>query len=79
MPNEDIEQAPRYWLPDAAYTILKWIGLAALPTASWVYQALANVWGLPFASEVCMTINILGTGIAVLIGASSLKGASDEN
>ena len=46
---DDITQAPKYWLPDKVYTALKWIGLAALPTLSWFYQALSAVWGLPFA------------------------------
>ena len=76
---EDITQAPKYWLPDAAYTALKWIGLAALPTLSWLYQALASVWGLPYATEVSTTLDIAGTGVAVLIGASALsaRGADD--
>ena len=69
----DITQAPKYWLPSEAYTALKWTGLAALPTLSWVYQALAAVWGLPLANEVRATLGIAGTGVAVLIGASSLK------
>lgn len=77
--NEDIAQAPKYWLPDEAYTALKWIGLAALPTLSWAYQALAAVWGLPLANEVSATLGIAGTAVAVLIGASALKarGGSD--
>lgn len=69
----DITQAPKYWLPSEAYIALKWTGLAALPTLSWVYQALAAVWGLPLANEVSATLGIAGTGVAVLIGASSLK------
>lgn len=79
MEENDIAQAPRYWLPSGAYTALKWLGLAALPTLSWVYQALAAVWGLPLANEVSATLGIAGTGVAVLIGASSLKarGGSD--
>lgn len=71
--QEDITQVPKYWLPDKVYTALKWIGLAALPTLSWVYQALAALWQLPCANEVSSTIAIVGTAIAVLIGASSLK------
>lgn len=71
----DITQAPAYWLPGEVYTALKWVGLAALPTLSWVYQALAAVWGLPFANEISATLGIVGTCIAVLIGASSLAAA----
>lgn len=71
--DEDITQAPKYWLPSEVYQALKWVGLAALPTLSWVYQALAAVWGLPLANEVSATLGIAGTAVAVLIGASSLK------
>lgn len=70
--DEDITQAPKYWLPDKAYTALKWVGLAALPTLSWFYQALAAVWGLPLANEVSTTLAVSGTFVAVLIGASAL-------
>ena len=70
--DEDITQAPKYWLPDKAYTALKWVGLAALPTLSWFYQALAAVWGLPYATEVSTTLAVCGTFFAVLIGASAL-------
>ena len=73
MDENDISQAPRYWLPDRAYQALKWTGLAALPTLSWTYQALAAVWSLPLANEVSATLGIAGTAVAVLIGASSLK------
>lgn len=77
--ENDIAQTPRYWLPDEVYTALKWLGLAALPTLSWGYQALAAVWGLPLANEVSATLGIAGTLVAALIGASALKarGGSD--
>lgn len=76
---DDITQVPKYWLPDKVYTALKWIGLAALPTLSWLYRALSTVWGLPFATEISTTLAIVGTGVAVLIGASALsaRGADD--
>ncbi len=76
--DEDITQAPKYWLPSEVYTALKWAGLAALPTLSWVYQALAAVWSLPFANEISATLGIVGTCIAVLIGASSLAAAKGQ-
>lgn len=70
--EEEIAKQPKYWLPDKAYTALKWIGLAALPTLSWLYQALAAVWGLPYATEISTTFAIAGTFVAVIIGASAL-------
>lgn len=70
----DVSELPRYWLPDAAYDALKWVGLLLLPTLSWCYQVVAAVWGLPLANEVSTTLGIAGTLVAVLIGASQLKG-----
>ena len=75
---QDITQAPKYWLPSKVYTALKWVGLAALPTLSWAYQALAAVWALPYAGEVSTTLGICGTVIAVLIGASALSAKGGE-
>lgn len=75
-PIEDetpIEEQPKYWLPDTVYQALKWVGLAALPTLSWGYQALASVWGWPYSNEVSMSVGIVGTLIAALIGASSIS------
>lgn len=70
---QDITQVPKYFLPDKAYIGLKWIGLAALPTFSWLYQVLGNVWSWPLTNEVSTTLGLIGTGIAILIGASQLS------
>lgn len=66
------EYKPNYILPDKVYDVLKWIGLLLLPTLAWMYSSVATVWGLPYIEEVPFTLNVLGTCIAVLIGASSL-------
>ena len=67
------EQKNTYLLPDKVYDVLKWVGLLLLPTLAWVYNALAGSWDLPYAEQVPFTLNIIGTMIAVLIGASSLN------
>lgn len=71
--DKDVSQYPRYWLPDAAYNVLKWVGLAALPAASWAYQFFGNIWGAPCVGEVSMTLAGAGVLVAVLIGASQLS------
>ena len=70
--GEDVSQYPKYWLPDKAYGVLKWVGLLALPAIGWLYQAVGSIWGLPHVGEVSMTISAIGTAIGVLIGASQL-------
>ena len=76
-----IDGSNKYLLPDKAYDILKWVGLLFLPTMAWVYTMLAGAWNLPYAQEIPFTLNVLGTMVAVLIGASSLnssmKGSED--
>lgn len=71
--EENIENVAKYLLSDKQYNILKWIGLLLLPTIAWLYQSIAYVWGLPFSDQISWTINIIGTFIAIVIGASQLK------
>lgn len=74
--NTSIDGVPiqdKYLLPNTVYDILKWVGLLFLPTLAWVYTMLAGAWSLPYAEEVPFTLNIFGTMIAVLIGASSIN------
>lgn len=69
------EVKDQYLLPSKVYDVLKWVGLLLLPTLAWVYTMLASAWNLPYAEQVPFTLNVLGTMIAVLIGASSLNNA----
>ena len=62
-----------YLLPDAVYNALKWIALLLLPTCAWLITALSGVWDIPMAEQISMSLNILGTFIAVLIGVSTLQ------
>lgn len=71
--EKDVSQYPKYWLPDTAYNVLKWVGLLALPAASWAYQFFGNIWNAPYVGEVSMTLAGAGVLVAVLIGASQLS------
>jgi hypothetical protein len=74
--EQDVTELSRHFLPDWLYQTLKWVALLALPTCAWGYQALAEVWGFPYVSQIPFTLNVCGTVLAVLIGASTLKGLS---
>ncbi len=63
----------KYLLPDSVYDVLKWVGLLLLPTLAWMYSMLAGAWELPYAEQIPFTLNVCGTVIAVLIGASTLN------
>ena len=73
MDNNTNNDNKRYWLPDTAYNILKWVGLIALPALAWCVSVIAPAWGLPHVTEIVTTLNALGTLVGILIGASTLK------
>lgn len=66
---------PRYWLSDAAYDVLKWVALVALPAVGWGYGQLAQIWALPLGGEVTATCSLAALVIGVLIGVSQLGAA----
>lgn len=58
-------------LTNRMYDLLKWITLILLPAASILYLALANVWGLPYGTEVAGTIAAIDLFLATLLGIST--------
>lgn len=70
-------------LPNTVYDWLKWIGLICLPAIGLAYSQLANVWELPYGTQVQDTCDILGVLIGTLIGISaytiSLEHKKEEN
>ena len=66
-------------LPDKAYDILKWICLIVLPALSVLYGTLANIWGLPYASQIPLTIDAIDVFLGALIGISHLSIKKEGN
>lgn len=60
-------------LNDKIYNILKWLSLIALDLFGNTYEQLADVWNLPFGTEIMRTCSILSVLIGGLIGVSSYK------
>lgn len=58
-------------LNDKTYNILKWVALIALDAIGVAYQSLADVWALPYGTEVMKTCSIISVLIGALIGVSS--------
>jgi hypothetical protein len=58
-------------LPNSIYDKLKWICLIVLPALSVLYGALAHIWGLPYASEIPLTIEAIDVFLGALIGISN--------
>lgn len=55
------------------YDVLKWITMVVLPAISTFYSALASIWGVPYADQICGTITASATLLGILIGISSAK------
>ena len=60
-------------LNDKVYNILKWLCLVALPALSTFYGLLAEIWSLPYATQIPRTITAVGLFLGALIGISHLS------
>jgi hypothetical protein len=58
-------------LNDKVYEVLKWIVVIVLPAISTAYFGLAQIWGFPYAEQICGTLAIVETFIGTLIGVST--------
>jgi len=62
----------QYWLPNRVYDVLKWVAVILLPVMSWAIGELAPDYGIdPY--KYVHAIDVLGTIIGMLIGASHLS------
>lgn len=60
-------------LNDKLYNILKWVALIALDAIGVAYKGIAEVWALPYGTEIMTTCSILSVFIGTLIGVSTYK------
>lgn len=58
-------------LTNKAYDVLKYIALIALPALATLYGAIAQIWGLPYAEQIPMTIMAVDTCLGVLLKIST--------
>lgn len=62
-------------MKNKTYDILKFIAQVVLPLVATFYVTLAELWGLPFPSEISGTIMAVDT----LLGSILMKLSSDYN
>ena len=60
-------------LNEKVYEILKWICLIVLPALATFIYALATIWNIPHATQVCETITAIATLIGCVIGVSHVN------
>lgn len=58
-------------LSNKAYDILKYIALIVLPAIATLYFAVAEIWGLPYGTEVVATITAIDTFLGSLLCIST--------
>jgi len=58
-------------LSNEAYDILKEIALTILPALATLYAAIGKIWGLPFTTEIPMTIMAIDTAMGAILHIST--------
>lgn len=66
------------WMSNAAYDLLKWMAMIALPALGTFYYALSVLWGFPNPDKVVGTIVAFNTLLGVLLGLSTRSYNSSE-
>lgn len=55
------------------YDVLKWFALVAFDALGLAYEQLAEVWALPYGTEIMRTCTIISALLGTLIGVSSIQ------
>lgn len=55
------------------YDILKYLALIVFDAVGFAYSELADVWGLPYGTQIYKTCTIVSILVGTLIGISSHK------
>lgn len=53
------------------YDNLKWVALLLLPAIATFYASVADIWGLPYASQTVATITAIDTFLGAVLHASN--------
>lgn len=60
-------------LPDKVYEVLKWIAVIVIPALGEAYTRLANVWNLPYGTQIAETALIVTFILGALLGISTIQ------
>jgi hypothetical protein len=56
---------------DRIYKILKWLAMAVLPALAALVLTLGQIWGLPCAEPIALTVTAVNAFFGALIGVSA--------
>lgn len=60
-------------LKNKMYDVLKWVSLIALDAIGVAYKGIAEIWNLPYGTQVMATCSVLSVLIGTLIGISTIN------
>jgi hypothetical protein len=60
-------------LDNKLYDILAYISRYALPALGGLYYSLADIWSLPYGSQVLATCTAVTVALNILLGISSIE------
>lgn len=60
-------------LNNKLYDILAYISRYALPALGGLYYSLADIWSLPYGSQVLATCTAVTVALNILLGISSIE------
>ena len=60
-------------LKNKLYDVLKWVSLIALDAIGVAYKGIAEIWNLPYGTQVMATCSVLSVLIGTLIGISTIN------
>lgn len=58
-------------MSNKTYDILKWVAQLVLPALATLMMSLGNIWGIPYADQISLTIMALDTFLGAILGISS--------
>lgn len=58
-------------MSNKTYDILKWVAQLVLPALATFMMSLGNIWGIPYADQISLTIMALDTFLGAILGISS--------
>ena len=66
-------------MSNEVYDILKEIALTILPALATLYAAVGKIWGLPYVTEIPMTIMAVDTFMGVCLHISNAEYKAGDN
>lgn len=58
-------------MSNKTYDILKWVAQLVLPALATFMMSMGNIWSIPYADQISLTIMALDTFLGAILGISA--------